>query len=595
MSSFRTYGTLEIDETGQSWVLGEVEPHVSIRLKHLFPVVARTATPPYTLRRTDTLDADLSWFISRYPLRAPADLLAELERGRLAFEDTQAELGRIQQPDYRPPALPGFRDGKQMREYQAVACEILRRRRSLLVGDEVGLGKTIVAAGAMLLPEALPAVVVVEPHVQTQWADKIAEFTSLKVHLIKDTKARSLPAADVYLFRYSNVSAWVNVLEQMDIGLACWDEIQRLRKGRETQMGSASGVISHRARYRMGLTATPIYNYAQEIWHVLSFIDPAVLGSYYDYMREWSGEPRALGSYLREQNVFIRRTRKDVARELPPVNKVVQTIDYDAKPLAAIEDIARELAIKATTGEFVERGQAARDLDLRVRHATGVAKARQVAAFARMLLESGEPVLLVGWHRDVYDIWLDELRDHNPVMYTGSESPAGKDRAKQAVLAGESNLLILSLRSGAGLDGLQERFSYVVFGELDWSPGIHHQVIGRLDRDRDGQQRQVQAIFLVVDEGSDPPIMEMLGLKASESTQVVDPALGVQAVASDLTHIQMLARRYLDGRGVAVPAPAAVPAAPVAMLDDPAPAPAKAEQLSLFGTGAGALNRETDV
>jgi hypothetical protein len=71
----------------------------------------------------------------------------------------------------------------------------------------------------------------------------------------------------------------------------------------------------------------------------------------------------------------------------------------------------------------------------------------------------------------------------------------------------------MSLRSGAGLDGLQKRCSTMVFGELDWSPGVHHQCIGRLDRE--GQEQPVTAMFLVCDDGSDPPMMEVLGLKAA--------------------------------------------------------------------------------
>jgi hypothetical protein len=132
-------------------------------------------------------------------------------------------------------------------------------------------------------------------------------------------------------------------------------------------------------------------------------------------------------------------------------------------------------------------------------------------------------------------------------MYTGSESPAGKERQKNAFLNGETDVLILSLRAGAGLDGLQKRCSTIIFGELDWSPGVHHQCIGRLDRE--GQENYpVTAIFLVTDEGSDPPMIEVLGLKASEAAQVVDPSLGVQTVHTDASHIQRLVARYLQNR-----------------------------------------------
>lgn len=234
---------------------------------------------------------------------------------------------------------------------------------------------------------------------------------------------------------------------------------------------------------------------------------------------------------------------------MPAVNRIVETIDYDQKAVDSIEDLARALAIKATTASFVERGQAARELDIMVRQSTGVAKAKTVAAFARMVVEGGAPVVLVGWHREVYDMWLKELADLKPALYTGSETPAQKDRAKDAFLAGETDILILSLRSGAGLDGLQARASTMIFGELDWSPGVHHQCIGRLDRE--GQAEPVTAIFLVADEGSDPPMMEVLGLKASEAAHIIDPTLGVQGAHSDASHLQTLVNRYLGKRALA--------------------------------------------
>jgi SNF2 family DNA or RNA helicase len=128
-------------------------------------------------------------------------------------------------------------------------------------------------------------------------------------------------------------------------------------------------------------------------------------------------------------------------------------------------------------------------------------------------------------------------------MYTGSESAAKKNREKDRFLNGETSVLIMSLRSGAGLDGLQHRCSVVVFGELDWSPGIHQQVIWRVDRE--GQQSPVTVFFLVVEDGSDGPIMEILGLKASEAHQIVDPFTGPERTDRDTARFQALVQRYL--------------------------------------------------
>ncbi|MDI7181059.1 hypothetical protein QMO16_29155, partial [Klebsiella pneumoniae] len=67
-----------------------------------------------------------------------------------------------------------------------------------------------------------------------------------------------------------------------------------------------------------------------------------------------------------------------------------------------------------------EKMRAAGEFDQLVRQATGVAKAPYVAEFVRLLLESGQQVLLFGWHREVYSIWREKLADYNPVMYTGT-------------------------------------------------------------------------------------------------------------------------------------------------------------------------------
>jgi len=106
-----------------------------------------------------------------------------------------------------------------------------------------------------------------------------------------------------------------------------------------------------------------------------------------------------------------------------------------------------------------------------------------VADFVRLLVESGEQVVLYGWHREVYHIWLDRMADLKPALFTGTESTSQKQEAKRRFLAKETPVLIMSLRAGAGVDGLQHVCKTVVYGELDWSPGVHEQGVGRVFRD----------------------------------------------------------------------------------------------------------------
>lgn len=575
MAVTRTYGTLALQ--GPGWVMSGVPPHVAIRLKQLFPRIPKHQTGTFAFPTDEMTTADLVWFTSRYPMVMSEADATEMRRKHALFESNQAELGRILMPDFTPPGYLGLRPGQTIRPYQAQAIEMVARRRGLLLGDDLGLGKTYVAGGFLLTPGACPAAVVMQVHLQRQWFEKLTTFTSLRVHMVKTTKPYDLPPADVYLFRYSQLAGWVDVFGQGVFKSVVFDEVQELRTGSASFKGGAAISLADHAEYRLGLSATPIYNYGSEIWNILRCIDQQVLGPWGDFLREWctaSGQhhvvqdPEALGSYLREQHVFLRRTKRDVGQQVPPVNRLVESIPCDQKAMDAIEELARSLALKVATGSFIERGRAALELDLMVRQATGVGKARHVAAYVRLLLEAKVPVVLAGWHREVYATWLRELADFKPVMYTGSESATQKDAAVRAFLAGETNLFILSLRSGAGLDGLQHRCSTVVFGELDWSGKVHEQVIGRLDRE--GQAEQVTAIYLNTDQGSDPPMIELLGLKASQATGITDPGRVFEAVHSDESRVKALARQFLDRKAQqALDGPPPAPEQPAAAVEPP--------------------------
>lgn len=554
----RTFGKLGHARDGLGrgwWIIEALEPHVAIRFKAMFPRVPKGRAGRFLLPDNPETAADLAWFVRRYPLVVAArvsDLLGERERG---FYQTAQRVEAILADDYQPAEF-NLKPGYELRQYQAQAADILRLKRFLLVGDEVGLGKTFVGLAACPHADALPALVVCQTHLTKQWAEFIENVTYLTPHIIRGTRPYELPSAHVYVTTYHRLAGWVNHLAGR-ILTAIFDEAQELRHGTKTSKGEAAHAIANRAAYALGLTATPVYNYGLEIWNILDTLKSGCLGDVESFLREWAEgpkekaiikDPKALGTYLREAQIFLRRTRADVRRELPPVNVVTQLIPYDERAVARAEQLAITLALRTLSGSFTSQGMAAREFDLMLRQITGVAKAMAVAEFVEMILDSGEPVVLAGWHREVYEIWTERLYRHRPVMFTGSESPVQKERSRQAFVTGGTNLFILSLRSGVGLNGLQERGSVIVFGELDWSPQVHHQAIGRLDRE--GQKKPVMAAYLWTDFGSDPPMLDLLGLKASQAQAIVDPHLGMQQVHSDETRIKDMARAFLESRGM---------------------------------------------
>jgi SNF2 family DNA or RNA helicase len=543
-----------------------------MRMKRVFAKIDTRQHGTVRITATEDTARDMQWFLERFPLDmddAAAEkitLLSDLHRRRADL--VQGILaGRI--------AVGEFGLAMLLRHYQEQAAEVAFQRQSLLLADDVGLGKTASAIGLLSRSVTLPALVVTLTHLPRQWQDEIRKFAPhLSSHIIRvgsvyDIAARHcrgkrgpIVLPDVIIISYSKLSKWADILAPL-VRTVIYDEVQELRRG-GSQKSSAALHLSAHATWRMGLSATPIYNYGGEIWNVMQAIAPDALGTWNEFMNEWCTalfgvkedqasiiDPKAFGSYMLESGLMLRRTRKDVGRELLPLNKCVEHIDADLDALDSVSVNCAELARSILKHGEEYRGQKmqqSQEFANLLRQATGIAKAPYVAEYVRLLLEGEPRVVLYGWHREVYSIWQDRLKEFNPVLYTGSESPTQKDEAKHRFMEGDSRVLMISLRAGAGLDGLQFGCRTLVFGELDWSPGVHEQCEGRVLRD--GQTEPVFAYYLVSDSGSDPKVAEVLGVKRRQIAGIRNDGEGLfEALQTDTDKIKELARDFLARSG----------------------------------------------
>jgi hypothetical protein len=568
----KTYGKLTLDRAADRWLITETPPFVNLELKNIFQAIPKTQTENFSIDTSLHMSNRLAWFMGMYPFEISKSDEKFLLKQKKDFRDKLITVERIFMPTFKALDYPGLKEDCELWDYQAQFVEMFRVVKRMLLADDYGLGKTNQAIGAMLLPGMLPCAVVVEAHLPDQWKERIEEFSNLRAHIIKTTKPYELPVADVYIFSYSKLAGWSDVAAGIErdenrkiikeaggpFKFVVYDEPQNLRTGESTEKGQGARKFSNNAQAILGLSATPVMNYGAEIWHVMSFIAPGVLGTLEEFEREWCvgdsksrrvHDPDALGTYLRERQVMLRRTEDDINRSQPRPNVIPVDIPFDEDAARKSDELSIQLAIRAMTAtNFVEKGLAARELDIKERLRTGIAKARGVAAYTKMLLDAGIPVLLAGWHRDVYSIWLEELKDYNPVMYTGSETKAEKKRNAQAFIDGKTDLMIISNRSGAGLDGLQYRCRDVVHGELDWSPAVLGQLRARLRRW--GQDEVVNAHYMLCDGGSDPVMVDMLAIKSSQSHGLLNPYMQPTKADNDNERTKRLAMSVLERNGI---------------------------------------------
>lgn len=585
----KTYGTLHYRPADDASLAGfengywqiRAQPHVLMELKRLFPGFRQDYDGSLTLADTPEVAYKVAWMQLMYPLVRDDGTDRHLEaraRERVATREAVESIlngGHVELRDGAyEPAIDLF-------PHQREAAVFAHTTGHLLLLDETGAMKTGSALTAAANPELLPALVVAPPHLLRQWMRELHRFfPMLRGHIVTSGKVYD-PAQrrgmnghdpDVLFITYGMLAGWADYLNGK-VRTVILEEAHEVRRN-GTQKYKAAAVVARGAVQQIGVTATPVFNYGDEVFNIVDVLAPGALGSRREFYAEWcvptgNGKqkvknPAALGSYLRDAGLVLKRTLREVGINLPGIVPMPFEVDVDGDEFDRLTADARSLAqqIVDRAGTPFELMQAEGNFDMRMRQATGIAKAPHVAALCKMLLsdESVGKLILFGWHRAVYEIWLEQLAAFEPAMYTGTESIPQKEISKARFIGGEarraaqekvgerlpeSRILIVSLRSGAGLDGLQHVAHTVVHGELDWSPAPHDQGDGRLDRP--GQTVPVLSYRPYCDFGTDPFMLQVLDEKRRQGEGITDPDRAIfEPTNADPERIRKVAAAFLE-------------------------------------------------
>jgi len=558
-----TFGVVQTHEDG--WLI-DAQPFVMTRVRNLFRNgrsawnCGKFTHNPVILPKTPDSGKDLLWLLDRHPLDVGDDVWHDLTRYSERYDRALAAAAVGDSNHSFDLSHGALQMAKPPYWYQAGYVNLVKTVRRILNADWIGGGKSVSLIATLCEPDARPALIVCQPHLTLQFREFLNEFLpDATVQVLKTGMKKEIKPVDVVIVGYTGLRPWQDVLVPYPFRSICFDEIQDLRH-LDTEKRRVSIALSERADFVTGYSATPIYNYGSEIWSILDVLSPGCLGAQGDFKREWCtgdrvNSPAALNSYLKSRGLMIRRTAKDVKGSETKPQKQTITLEGDMHTLRQVQDVAKALAMSVLSNRVGESEKSARELDWKLRHATGVAKAKPAAEFVKMLCESGEKVLLFGWHREVYDIWKYHLKNFNPVLCTGSETPAQKQAAKDKFLKdGSCQVFICSLRSGAGIDGLQDVCHLAVFGELDWSPQVLDQCIGRLRPELN--KEEILAYFLTIDDGADPFMIERLGDKRSQSDGIIDGKDSEGEILEDgppADRIRQMAEAYLMLIGEEIP------------------------------------------
>ena len=232
------------------------------------------------------------------------------------------EAGRRSLDFLKMPLLPYQVDG---------ALHLAFGERALLA-DDMGLGKTVQAIAACALlrqMRGVSRVLVVSPaSLKAEWEEQIAKFSDLSSKIVYGNRlARRRIYADPAFFTLSNYEQIVvdggDLLDALQPDVVILDEAQRIKNW---QTKTANAVKRLRSRYAFVLTGTPLENRIDEVYSIVQFLDPELLGPLFRFNREFysldeKGRPEGFQNLEKLANrlssVMLRRRKEDVEGQLP--------------------------------------------------------------------------------------------------------------------------------------------------------------------------------------------------------------------------------------------------------------------------------------
>jgi len=468
-----------------------------------------------------------------------APRLAELDEamggGVLAWSGGEAlrELGRQLRGfegvrDVEPPCE--FRG--TLRDYQRQGLswlQFLREHRVAgVLADDMGLGKTIQVLAHLLAEKAggradLPSLVVAPTSLMPNWRREAERFApSLSVLTLHGASRKRqferIAEHDLVLTTYPLLPRDEAVLRSQEFHLLILDEAQFVKNAR-TKSARIAGELS--ARHRLCLTGTPMENHLGELWSLFQFVMPGFLGDEKWFRRIFrvpierersDTRRRQLAARLRP--FLLRRTKEQVAAELPPKTEMTQVVElepdqrdlYESIRLAMHERVRREIARKGLERSSIVILDALLKLRqvccdprlLKLQEAKRVKGSAKLTALSEMLgrlIEEGRRILLFSQFTSMLALIEEQLRSAGRPYLKLTGETRDRETPVRRFQAGEVPLFLISLKAGG--TGLNlPAADTVIHYDPWWNPAVEDQATDRAHRI--GQHKPVFVYKLIV-------------------------------------------------------------------------------------------------
>ncbi len=494
----------------------------------------------------DCLDAPPKLTDAR--LRLPRARLAELVAaagpwqfgGDQALADLSERLAEFERID--PVTAPEGLHA-DLRGFQSEGLAWLQFLREFgfggILADDMGLGKTLQTLAHIQTEKQAgrldrPCLVLCPTSLVSNWRSEARRFApGLKVLLLHGPERQGLyqwiDDSDLVITSYALLGRDIDRLRAMDFYLLVLDEAQAI-KNPGAQVSRQ--VRELRARHRLCLSGTPLENHLGEAWSLFDFLMPGLLGSRARFRRLFQLPIERHDDELRRDLLirrirpfFLRRTKDEVAPELPPKTEIIRAVALEDEQARLYERV--RVALHDKLHRALESAGAERS---RILVLDALLKLRQICCDPRLLkdfdgapvsesaklgllmemlpelIAEGRRVLVFSQFVGMLDLIEAEVRKLG-IAYTRL---TGRTRNRQKVIdlfqTGQVPLFLISLKAG-GVGLNLTAADTVIHYDPWWNPAVEDQATDRAHRI--GQDQKVFVYKLLCEGTIEDRVLEL--------------------------------------------------------------------------------------
>lgn len=450
---------------------------------------------------------------------------------------------------------PWIKDDIEYYSYQVDGIRTLARRKSFLLADDMGLGKSLQSLTVFAIDVyrgwAKTALVVCPVSLKGNWADEIEKFSRFPYVILDGSpmdRAKQLLIFDeitgpkILICNYEQVIAHRKLLDKFNFDVSIFDEAHYMQNPKSQRTKACLDVYSRRSFL---LTGTPMLNHVNNLWALLHRIDPNGFPDYFKFINRYA----VMGGYKnkqiigvknekelteRLQNLMLRRLKRDVL-DLPEVQIIDRRVDLHPEQKKLYDEVYNEMQLTRIDMAKPDNIDNALTKFLRLKQICGTIKPFTGTDISSKLdlavaddveiISNGHKVVVFTQFREMQACHAERLQKELgcPIwqLHGDVPKPHRNEIVKEWAMTSEPGALVCMIQvAGIGLNMTAAR--HASFLDKLFVPGLNQQAIDRLHRIGASKTQPVQVREYLARGTIENRVNQILRMKQKVAAEIVE-------------------------------------------------------------------------